>query len=32
MYSGRVMDGQESKNVGLGRTSPVVAAGDGPGG
>lgn len=32
MYSGHVMDVQETKNVGLGRTSLVVAASDGPGG
>ena len=32
MYPVPVMDARETKNVSLGRTSLVVAAGDGPGG
>ena len=32
MYPSWVMDARETMNVGLGRTSLVVAASDGPGG
>ncbi len=32
MYAAAVMDACEKMNVGLGRTSLVVAASDGPGG
>jgi hypothetical protein len=32
VYDSRVMEAREKMNVGLGRTSLVVAASDGPGG